>query len=1245
MSYTPRSAEQYGHVILAAAPGMTYKSPSTIGSYGEPTEVPTTAYVVQDEASSEFCSTGTSHRHFASAVWVISAIFSIMCGRMLPSAFQLLLYLTLLGYSLDLANARDALVVGLWLSAIFLTVASSSHSLLQGDDSDTNSGSMVLVLAQLSVEGMVFCASVGELCGKPGSIFSSSSCNLTHFQACFGMLQLQWIYRDASVVADTTEKALHSLLPPVASSVLCYRAVHLLKRFTNLRHVALLSPFIFAGLMAMAMHFIGNPPASHLLRRNKASSKFTVSPLSARLHSCVLLLVPGSMYILMFRHRLLNRYFSSSDICDLILVWAIPYLLHSFILMLPEESPYEMNLNWVLMRGARNGNRGCHLPTAVFLLTSIAVLQRYIAPICKHMSYEFDGHHISSAWVTSIWLTISALAASFAVWVCGAVSSKSNEPLFGEYHDDITQLSISITGLSMGRAFGVPWNFMPLPVLACVAFSVWTTTRALRYLSICLFVVHATGAVIFSYRYAAVHADISSPLGKVSLARFGMFEVFSSICIGLFAGFAVRPHGGFGASLMKRVDVPGILLVCYSILLGTLELIVLHCTKHGDLVLMDELVGNTVHEHFRYDLSTIVATSALIIVTTALTQKYKTITIKASLITFSFSMGKIVSAFIEAVETEKNSFYFFKGHFSTKDSFVTAAMASILLAVLISPSFLLKPIFLKTGSRHMRSVRSGKLVGAVPTSAHRTIAIFSLLALPLTLLLSTTAVVTPVASALSTQFIGDRYYDIEQTYSSTLGFAMALWGLGSSIMLNHYLPNGGASSWRKASVTVLLIGCCIVYMAPAVPSYRNPNQYAYFGSVSNDRLRFDKQGYRGLGFLSATVATLLALTGPLDLRERRHPSGNKDRLFFCRVMLFSLLFSSGVSVYLTSQVMENEVPVVLIITTLLCAMVSFFATVACVLGYLLDLGDFDEVNQMAKAWLAVSAFSGVLAYVCGFFSSESCLPVLLVTEALGGLALGICLRFRSKRNSASRALGNFGVVFSFFAFCAALYGWVGVIGLDQNMNLITISSFPLSVAGTLALSTILLLLEGEPPGTGTGQSKVFACGSNPFLCFCMNIPSFSKTSRFAPVVTAILIIFLGSSLYTILLRGCFLASSLGTTFPSHTTKGMEALRSLAEKSHSQSRGAVMASSLARNSFWTAANPAVPFMNLVGLAINLPGVHLILSHFWYGQRITRCHLSAVIPLSSITALACRGIPSLAAISIITLVSLFLQWGRQ
>jgi len=79
--------------------------------------------------------------------------------------------------------------------------------------------------------------------------------------------------------------------------------------------------------------------------------------------------------------------------------------------------------------------------------------------------------------MVSIFLTIATLFVVAGGWIWGSVSAQTNEPLFGEFHEDVVQLLFALAGTAGGIAFGMPWGLIPLPILAFLGLSLWLPTR------------------------------------------------------------------------------------------------------------------------------------------------------------------------------------------------------------------------------------------------------------------------------------------------------------------------------------------------------------------------------------------------------------------------------------------------------------------------------------------------------------------------------------------------------------------------------------------------------------------------------------------------------------------------------------------------------------------------------------------------------------------------------------------------
>lgn len=979
----------------------------------------------------------------------------------------------------------------------------------------------------------------------------------------------------------------------------------------------------------------------------------------------LLLLVPGLMYIVTFQRRIFSRHASFDEVYDLVLVWAVPYLLQCAILTLPEVCPYSLPRG-LFPRTANSTLRGTSVPMAATMMASIAAQQRYLIPLCNAVSYQFNGHNLPSTFVVSLYLTMATAASLFALWIWGRRSSATGEPLFGEYHEDVVQLSISVGGMLLGKAFGFPWNMTPLPILAFLGLSVWLTTRMLRYLAIFLFVVHAAGVVVFSYRFASISAvvPLALPHVQLGLVRFGMVEVFGSVLIGLVVGFVARPAGGIGASFLKRVDVPGILLVIYSFLLTMLESTLLRRRKPDDLV-GKEFDIDVEDAGFMYDHATALITSGLVIAISVASRRFLVVSGLTNVATLSLALGKAVAVIIDASEADNKVRPEQKEEELAQRLFLRALVASATIIVMLAPRALLRPIHIKSSTRYKRTIADGKPLASIPASSYRTMFAYCLLAIPLTLVASVPLVLSPLVMALSTHYNGGAYYSMAPPISEMIGFGLTLWGLASLSMLNHYLPDGGGETWKKASALTLLMGIGVAFAAPTVPEWLTgdsdfgiSNPYAAISSLGSQLANQGKSRTGGWGILSASLATLLAITGPLDLRERRHPSGRKDQTLFLRLMMFSLMFGSGASWFIIMQSMSEAPFVSLALTSMACMVVSFFGTVTCVLAYFVELENFDEVDQMAKVW--TGAFLMFSVVTCGpnfllqsvsisLLGSGGCLSTFLAVTSCAALSLTVSVHMRTTKNQSTRGLGNMSCIFAYACAVVILYGRFGVAGLDHNFGVAVVIGVPASLFGTVCIAPILLGLEGESSSSDRRSrvSRVSAGATKPSK-ISMGIPlnNLNGSNRFVPVVAGIVYVFYIAGLYSIFIRGSIL---LGTAVPtSHADviasivgRNRDVLASMAEKATSYSEALVISARLAGSGFWTSSNILGPLIHLVGLVATIPSIYLLFSQMWSGVATSKAQVLFAVPFNIFTLLFCKGTPTLQAVALIGMVGGLLQ----
>jgi hypothetical protein len=424
----------------------------------------------------------------------------------------------------------------------------------------------------------------------------------------------------------------------------------------------------------------------------------------------MLLLLPGTMHLSAFWTRIVSRNASSDELYELILVWTVPYLTHCCInlALTSDQTPYCLP-SMLFPKTGTSTLRGTLTPMMASLLASIAAQQRYVIPLCQAVSYQFNGHNLPSTLMVSVYLTGATLASLFAVWVWGRLSSVTNQPLFGEYHDDVVQLSISLGGMLLGKAFGFPWNLTPLPILAFLGLSVWLTTRMFRYLSIFLFVVHAAGVVLFSYRFASINAEILLPLPgiQLTLVRFGLVEVFASVMIGTVVGLVARPAGGFGTALLRRVDIAGIIFVSYCLLLSTLESTLLHQRKPDDDLVGKEFDAEVKDVSFMYQHSTALFTSGLVVAISMLARRWNVISQTSHVAASSVALGEALAVMIDASGTDNKIRTEGGDERLARRLLYRSMIASALMFVILAPQALLQPIHIKTSAKYKRGISDG----------------------------------------------------------------------------------------------------------------------------------------------------------------------------------------------------------------------------------------------------------------------------------------------------------------------------------------------------------------------------------------------------------------------------------------------------------------------------------------------------------------------------------------------------------
>ena len=1194
------------------------------------------------------------HNVMIAAFW-IPCLWIVVQNYESSTPMTAVLCVSLALYALDMANMRQALLFGLWLSAVIMVFVTGWFTLIEDEEGDSQgSGALVLFyLVQIAIHSMLF------VCG-----------------ACWMTLQLEWL---APSTVKSLEESLHSLLPMVFSAICGVRLSMMVEADFGRDTAGILSPYIFAILMAISMLTIGcaaprtsmeslykSGPGRPSVNKNgekkdlpsNTASTLLVSNSTAFFHIAILLLTPIAMHLATCLGRIISSYSSMDDLYDIVLVAAFPYLLQYFITWL-HESKLRLSPYATPKLGSSLHLWGVLRPMFVSLVASLAVQQRYMIALSHAFSYSFMGSKMP-AWLISIYMTGATISMIFTMSVWGRVSPKTNQPLFGEYHEDVIQIGLSLTGMLLGKGVGLPWNFTPLPVLAFLGLSLWFTTRMLRYLSIFLFVIHATGVVVFTYRFAGIDQLVSLPVFglRLPIIRFGLVVVSCSILIGLVAGFAVRSNGGYASTLAKRFDFAGLFFILYTLLLAALEIALLkRPVPNSELVgvLADEVET----DDMLYDPAWAFVTSAIIVIISSFMQRVKIISGKTFGAVISLAIGKSVAIYIdtfnvEGVTTEETS----PGSLAFWRTLVTA----LLCLMMCYPRFVLKPVHVKTSAIYRRSLANASGNTQLPPGASRTAMIYIFFILPLSLLISVQFVLIPFAHAIRSDFHGSSFYSVNPPVSEVIGFALALWGIASLSMLNYYLPDGGAEVWKKLAAFVFLIGVGIFFAAPtlgfSVEASFNP--YASISSGGTQVVNHVKGRTGSWGIVSAGVATLLAISGPLELKERRTDSVRRDKFLLFRTMIFSIMFGGGVAWFIIMQSMSEAPWLVLLLTGLSCLAISFLGTISAVLGYFIELEDMQEVEQVFMIWLAAVPVFLPVTGLPQFLQMESShafgtggwLSTYLVICSSSAFCFALALRSRRMKNSMTRGLANLGVIISWVCAVAILYGRYGVAGMDENYDVTTVFGIPASIAGTLVISILLLALEGEQGGNGRTKRVTSQPQRTAKSSFGITFDSLIAGNSWVPMITGTSVVLIVASFYAVFLRGAGFLSFLGTGNVARSHKDVFAgvfgerkdhdLASLAEKAMSHVTALATSAKLASAGFWTAESIAGPIFHLIGILAVLPSLYLLVSQGWTGQLQTSTSLLMLsLPLNAIPIFISRGIPSLQAAAFLGLAGGLIQ----
>jgi len=620
----------------------------------------------------------------------------------------------------------------------------------------------------------------------------------------------------------------------------------------------------------------------------------------------------------------------------------------------------------------------------------------------------------------------------------------------------------------------------------------------------------------------------------------------------------------------------------------------------------------------------------------------RTIGEATSLVTTSTAAAKALAVLIEFSPTTPNG---------TLASLTLRWAIGALVLVTVGAPFLLKPVYVKTSTARKSLLGPTGKPTALPKNASSIVVLYCGVLLPAAIVSSVKLVIEPLVSILTGE--SSAYGYVPPKFSEVAGYSISLWGVSVLLMINHFLPSGGAEHWRKISALTFVVGVFLSFSAPVVPGApaAETNVFQAVAGVGSDE---EEASLGGWGLVAAFLAVLLALVGPLELRDMTNLTGRKDTGQLLRLMIFGLAFGCGLAWFVTMQSMSRDIFIPIFVTTFSCMAMATLGTVAAVMGYFLPLNEFAEAEQIANVWTGV-------CFPVFFIISSVSLSAQAHSFGIGGWAstyLSVCglfagafcvtVRMREEKNSTTRGYGNMSCVISWLCANAVVYGRYGVAGVGI-VGKSSLTGAQSSVLGAILCSLILLLLEGEASSSRSSYSSSSSRSKSHGLV----LPKLTRSNWFAPSLIGIMAMFFACSLYAVLLRGSALAklsflvepsehASKHSAVPNYAGGKMDEVAKLAKKSVVHTKTLASASKLRESGVWTASSVLGPAMNLVGLAATIPSNVGLARHSWRGSPPSKGLAFLALLLNILALIFCRGVPSTLALALIGLVGGFIQF---
>jgi len=890
-------------------------------------------------------------------------------------------------------------------------------------------------------------------------------------------------------ISIVLERILYVTVPPISATSFSYAYVIYYNNNSGSRHgnnnqdyVAIVVPYIFAFILTCGIRLVGTSPSRYhdiMFATNnntgieddgrkypsttttKTTSTYhhccAISPTMGKYLSYLLVYAPSLIHVSIF-HKRCYYYSSYDDLFDIVLLFAASYAFHYLLLhakittTTPGSSRSEdthimderwrMSLPWVLRTTTTV------LPSIIMFMGCIAFQQRYLVPLCAKLSYLFNGHDriVSSPIYASIFLSFGTVLAYISFWFLGRKDAQGASLLLHEYHEDCFQLLLALSVMCYGLSCGTQWTFLPVPILLAESVALWILTKQLRYAALTAFVVITMATIVITYRLTFLTESVEVLPGQsIVLKKFADLAAIAATWLVLLVGLILRAPGGYASIIMRKLDITGICLFMYALAVVVMEFALL--LEPMPLYSRD---NNEVGRVAVYSPGICYFTGILSLVITWHVRTQKVIGEGSAIFTTSIIVGKILAVIIESSLGD---------YYDSLGMIYRRWLAASLFHILLRAPFALQPINMKSSvmvysrKRGDPSAKPTSLQLRLPTHARYWAAIFyCAVVLPSVIVAAVRLVIEPLIGL----FTGQDTYSSPSPLTEVIAYSASIWGVSVLIMINHFFPNGGADAWRKVSALTFVIGLFISFVSPTLPggTSSSSSELSYLGyafqPLSSSLDVDDNSATGGWGLVSAFLAILLAMLGPLELREVKDASGRRDTRQLLRLMIFGLMFGCGLSFHYVMQSMSKDIFIPIFVTTFSCMAVSTLGTVAIVMAYFLEAREFGEAEQIANGWACV-------CFPVFFIISSMSLSAHAHAFGIGGWAstyLSVCGLFagafslvvgmRKDKTPTTRGYGNAGCVLSWLCAIIVVYGRYGVAGVGV-VGTTSVAGIPVSV--------------------------------------------------------------------------------------------------------------------------------------------------------------------------------------------------------